>query len=263
MKIIIENPDDLKQKGVYCIKNIITKQIYVGSTLVSFKTRFKNHKLQMLNDNHHNIYLRRAVLKYGIHNFEFFILEIIENKKLIREREKYYIDILESLTTQKGYNISNETICVPLTSEIRAKIGKTLKLKYKEDPIFREKMKRITDKKIGIPSWNKGLKCDNISNTRKEMFDDIEVYDINMIFFRRFDNPLEIEKFSISKENDLPIPEFTEYKLPNNNSLRKLFYRDKIIRRDKIYKALKENKFYKGLFFKKIKRNKDVKLYNN
>ena len=84
-----------------------------------------------------------------------------------------------------------------------------------------------------------------------------------MIFFRRFDNPLEIEKFSISKENDLPIPEFTEYKLPNNISLRKLFYKDKIIRRDKIYKALKENKFYKGLFFKKIKRNKDVKLYNN
>lgn len=263
MKIIIYDIDDLKKKGVYCIKNIITNKLYIGSTITSFKKRLKDHKIMMKHKNHHNVYLNRAVIKYGIENFEFSIIEFIPNNDIIREREKYYIDILKTLSTENGYNISNETTCIPHNEETRRKISNSLKLKYQNDIEFKQRMEKITDKKIGVPSWNKGLKCDNISNARKEMFDDIEVYDLNMNFFRKFDNPLEIERFSLSKENDLPIPEYTEYKLPNNHFSRKLFYKNKIIRRDKIYKALKENKFYKGLFFKKIKRNNNGKLHNN
>lgn len=111
-------------------------------------------------------------------------------------------------------------------------------------------------KKQGKPSWNAGLKCNNISDARKELFDDIEVYDKNMNFFRRFDNPIEIEKFSKSEENDLPIPDFIEFvNERSKNKKSKKFLKNKIVSSQNIHRAIRKNIFHKGLFFKKVKRN--------
>jgi predicted DNA binding CopG/RHH family protein len=86
------------------------------------------------------------------------------------------------------------------------------------------------------------------------MFDDIEVYDKNMVFFRKFDNPLEIEKFSKTQDNDLPIPDFIEFFNKTANKMNKKQISTKIILSTNIHRAIKKNIAHKGLFFKKVKR---------
>ena len=71
------------------------------------------------------------------------------------------------------------------------------------------------------------------------MFGDIEVYDINMKYIRTFDNCIEIEKFAKSELNDLPII----------NSKK-----GGHIVSQNIHRAIRNNKSYKGLYFKKVPR---------
>ena len=264
MKILLSSPEELSKSGVYCIKNTINKKVYIGSTKNTFKRRFYEHTRLLKALNHHNLYLMRSVNKYSIENFEFSILEIIDKKEveIIRERERYYINKFNSFLKEKGYNFDDNTLAPPSTESIRERVSKTLKNKYKNDPIYRQKMRELSLRKKGKPSWNKGVKCNNISEARKKMFCDIEVYDLNMKFFKRFDNSLEIEKYSKSK-NDLPIPDFIPFigrnKYTKDNT--KISYqpiKNKIVISQNIHRAIRDNKHYKGLFFKKVPRDSDV-----
>lgn len=241
MKIALKNIEEFKLSGVYMIKNCINNKVYIGSTKNSFKRRYQEHVRRLKTNKHHNIHLTRSVNTYGIENFEFSIIEILDKSSInIRNREKFFIDKFKSVSD--GYNHSNNTTSPPLTKETKEKIRKKLKELYKEGSKNRERLKKNSDSFKGKPSWNKGKKCKSISDARKEMFDDIEVYNSDMIFFRRFDNALAIEKLSRSKENDLPI------KLGGK-------VKHKIIYNQNIYRALRENKPYKTLYFKRIKRN--------
>lgn len=234
------------------IKNILNNKVYIGSTKMTFKRRYTEHVRKLKTGNHHNSYLNNSVLKYGIENFEFSVVEILENNNVsfIREKESFYITFFNSI--KKGYNISNVTTQPPCNDDTKKKISNTLKERYKNNEDYR---KHLSDIKKGKPSWNKGLICNNISNSRKNMFDDIEVYDINMKFFRKFDNPIEIEKFSKSEKNDLPIPQFIYIKnVKGNINLLKKEIKTKTILSCNIHRAIRKNIAHKGLFFKKVKR---------
>jgi group I intron endonuclease len=261
MKITLNDIEDITKKGVYCITNLINKKIYIGSTTTNFKSRIRGHKKLFKNGKHHNIYLRKSYLKYGEENFEFSIIEIIENIELIRTKESYYIDFFGATNRDKGYNFSNCTSSPPQNEDIRNKISKTLTELHK-NPGYKSKFLASMTLKCGKPSWNKGLICSNISDARKKMFDDIEVYDLGMNFFRRFSNPTEIEKFSKSDLNDLPIPDKIPF-YPSNHTLKKfkLSYQkitNKVIGRQNIYRAIRNNKPYKGLFFKKVPHDSNI-----
>jgi hypothetical protein len=58
--------------GVYCIKNIITGAMYIGSSMFLAK-RLRHHML-----NSTNTHLRRAIKMYGLEDFEIIIVEYIE-----------------------------------------------------------------------------------------------------------------------------------------------------------------------------------------
>lgn len=254
MKIQLDNLNIFKLSGVYMIKNLKNKKIYIGSTKMSFKRRYLEHLRTLKINKHHNTYLNRAVKKYGIENFEFSVIEVINDSSIlyIREREKFFINNLNSV--KQGYNFSNITTSPPYNKESRNKISNTLKEKYKTDSIYRERLLKNSNNFKNKPSWNKGIKCSNISKARKELFDDIEVYDINMTFFRKFDNPIEIEKFSKLIDNDLPIPKSVKIFNPAANKFSIRDLKNKIVLATNIHRAIRKNIFYKGLFFKKIKR---------
>ncbi|HMT01745.1 MAG TPA: GIY-YIG nuclease family protein [Burkholderiales bacterium] len=260
MQVDIEDKKNFKLKGIYGIVNILNNKIYIGSTLNSFYDRFKKHKNLLLKNKHPNKYLQNSVNKHGINNFKFFIIEIEDNIEIIRFRESFYIDNKNSV--KKGYNISNQTTCPPSNKEIRLKISETLKHKHKNDCVFRQEFLKLAEKRKGKPSWNKGLICSNISNARKKMFDDIEVYDNNMKYFGTFSNPVEIEKYSKSKKNDLPIPILVEHLLFNHKDKSKKrikkYFVNNIIYSQNIHRAIRNNTTYKGLFFKKVPYNSNV-----
>jgi group I intron endonuclease len=99
---------DIKE-SIYLIENIINNKKYVGQTLL-LPNRIYGHYKELIR-NKHNKRLQKDYEEYGLNNFEFKVLEIIntdriENKKLVsnymHHRENYYIDKFNTII--EGYN---------------------------------------------------------------------------------------------------------------------------------------------------------------
>lgn len=90
--------------GIYRFINFVNGKMYVGSA-VNIKLRIKNHLLELRLSRHYNKYLQSAWSKYGEDNF---VLEILEhcpkNKKILIEREQYWLDRFNCSDRTKGYN---------------------------------------------------------------------------------------------------------------------------------------------------------------
>ena len=87
--------------GIYCIKNTLNNKYYVGRSNNIYK-RWRQHKKQLADGDHVNKHLQSAVDKYGIDNFEFSILEIVE-EDCLNEREQHWIKTLSAFG-ENGYN---------------------------------------------------------------------------------------------------------------------------------------------------------------
>ena len=81
--------------GVYLVKNTITGNIYIGQSVEPYH-RFVHH-MSICNSKESlkttSKPLQKDVVKYGRDAFTFKILEHCE-KEILREREKYYINLL-------------------------------------------------------------------------------------------------------------------------------------------------------------------------
>lgn len=92
------------EKYIYKITNLINNKVYVGQTNDPIRREREHFSLtsSILEDNKNKI-LYSAMLKYGINNFSF---EIIEDKtENYNEREKFWIKELNSLNPF-GYNMT-------------------------------------------------------------------------------------------------------------------------------------------------------------
>lgn len=95
--------------GIYIITNLINKKFYLGSSM-NLKKRKATHLSTLRNKKHHNKHLQNAWNKYGEKNFEFDIVEYIEDENLLKEVEQFYIDDFKLTKNRKQcYNIANNT----------------------------------------------------------------------------------------------------------------------------------------------------------
>lgn len=115
-----------KTFGVYMIRNAQNGKAYVGSTTKSFYKRWGRWRCD-LKRNKANRHLQSAWNKYGAENFEFSILEIVEDKEQVLEREQYWLDLLQSYDSTKGYNFAkkakSERTGTTCSEETRAKMS--------------------------------------------------------------------------------------------------------------------------------------------
>lgn len=91
-------------KGIYKFTCKENNKVYIGQSL-NIENRFKSHANNYTNKNLKNDYetkFYRALRKYGFENFSFDILEIVEDAKLLNERESYWIAKYDSFLN--GYN---------------------------------------------------------------------------------------------------------------------------------------------------------------
>ena len=72
------------KKGIYKILNLVTNDFYIGSTSISFMRRFTQHRSDLRKGKHRNIHLQRAYNRDGEDNFEYQILEEIDNNSEIQ-----------------------------------------------------------------------------------------------------------------------------------------------------------------------------------
>lgn len=95
--------DDITGKGVYKIKNTHNGQIYIGSTLTSFKVRWRSHLSLLRNNKHYNTEMQAAYNnKKDV--FSFHILYTGTDNNEIRNKEQIFIDKFKSYKKDIGYN---------------------------------------------------------------------------------------------------------------------------------------------------------------
>lgn len=142
--------EDINKTGVYKIVNTLTGEFYIGSTGVSFDTRYKSHLYELKNNRHGNHNLQRIYNEHGEGIFKLEIVEIIEDREEIIKREQFYID------QGTNYNIAQKVEMPPLgpswnkglefSEESKQKMSKSKmgnkinlnKNKQKNRPIIRE-----------------------------------------------------------------------------------------------------------------------------
>lgn len=91
MKFNVDKSDRYKT-GVYRITNLINNKFYIGSTANNFYNRFHQHISDYKAGKRDIRILYAAIDKYGIHNFEFKIVEFC-NKEDVLIREQFYLDL--------------------------------------------------------------------------------------------------------------------------------------------------------------------------
>ena len=109
---------------IYKIINLLNNKVYIGQTNRNLEQRWKEHK-QESNDN--NIYLYNSMRKYGIENFKIEELLKCYSQEDLDFFEDYYIVVLNTMNTERGYNCKRGGSHGKLSEEIRIKISKTLK----------------------------------------------------------------------------------------------------------------------------------------
>lgn len=125
----------MKNCGVYQIKNIITGDIYIGSS-VQLEKRILDHKRKLSIKKHHSIILQRAYDKYGKNAFKYSIICNCD-KNLVLYMEQIYID-----SNNPYYNTAKSTTA-PMLGRKHSEASKAL---------FR---KRIIKKGKDSPSYGK------------------------------------------------------------------------------------------------------------
>jgi hypothetical protein len=100
---MIENnyKENWNKQCIYMFKNSVNPKVYIGGTK-NLYTRIAVHKNYVKYNK--NMLITRAISEIGYENFELEILEIVEDHKFLRERERFYIDEYKADDINFGYN---------------------------------------------------------------------------------------------------------------------------------------------------------------
>lgn len=123
---------------IYCATNKINGHKYIGFD-VKWPYRKSAHKSAAKHKS--KLVFHNAIRSYGWENFEWEVLEQSDDKEyLLNERERFYIEKYNTFyLNEQGYN---------MTMGGEATLGHVMS---------EETKRKISEKKKGKPSWNKGL----------------------------------------------------------------------------------------------------------
>jgi group I intron endonuclease len=89
---------------IYCIHSLSTGKKYIGQTVEKMQRRVLRH-FRTMNETK----ISRAIQKYSKYDFVYGIVEEIEDKNLLDEREQYWIKYYDSI--DNGFNIKEGGKC--------------------------------------------------------------------------------------------------------------------------------------------------------
>lgn len=98
------NQDKFKENyGIYGVVNKVNGKTYVGQTGERFLRRYWHHQWKLRDGSHDNCHLQKAWNKYGEDNFDFIVIEVVNDTALLDELEIKYIDQYKK--NDKSYNM--------------------------------------------------------------------------------------------------------------------------------------------------------------
>lgn len=146
--------------GIYAIINLLDGKRYIGSAS-NIRRRWAEHRSHLNRGIHSSPKLQNAWRKYGEENFEFRIIENIENKDDLLVREQFWLDNAQpAYNFQKIAGRGNAGMKRgPLSEEHKAKLSAARKGK----PLPPEQRARLIElNKNKTPEW-----CRKISESKK------------------------------------------------------------------------------------------------
>jgi len=148
---------------IYSIINLKNNKMYIGSA-VNFRLRYNQHMYDLRRKNHHSPHFQRSWEKYGKDNFSFEIIELVDDKTKLLEREQVWLDLFKpeynickvagsqlgrtwTLDEEKRLNISKGLTGRKLSEEHKKNLGLLHKGKAKTE----EQKLKISLSKKGKP----------------------------------------------------------------------------------------------------------------
>ena len=116
----------LNKAGIYLIRCLTNQKVYVGSS-TNFRKRKIEHFSTLRTGKHCNPILQSSFNKYGEKCFEFLVIEILENKNILTDRELHWINVYKSFDSKFGFNIKNPVSGTGLSEEGKRKISESKK----------------------------------------------------------------------------------------------------------------------------------------
>lgn len=139
--------EDVKNKkivsGIYMIWNNVSQKFYIGSS-INVHYRWTKHKRLLVIGNHPNIKLQNTFNKYGIDTFEFFVLELVEDKNNLLTREQYWIDFIPPI-----FNIIRDVRKSSLGTKTKEEVLQRLSIIRKGKKHTEEFKKKAKERMIG------------------------------------------------------------------------------------------------------------------
>lgn len=91
-------------QGIYKITCIPNQKAYIGQS-VNIRCRAHEHRRDLEKGTHDNTIMQNAYDKYGKDAFIVSLIEVVEDYEKLRDREEYWVEYYQSLSSQKGFNI--------------------------------------------------------------------------------------------------------------------------------------------------------------
>lgn len=276
MNIKVNNLTDLYERGIYKIENLITGKIYIGSVSSSkscFNVRWKQHLNDLKIKKHFNQHLQNSFNIYQEDNFQFSILEILNEN--ILDREQFYLDNFKgdlyninfSATKPPCYSTSSkETRNKQVTSRKRFnKKAYSYYYKVKNKEILLKdipvKYKLFVESRLNMKRWNKGLTKETydfsfLKNVKKTLSPAFLERATNVgLRKRKRSKPINVYLFNGKYFNTFrSVADIIDYSKQNNNNLiiiKNPKTKDLILECNNILKVLKlKQPHHKGLIFR-------------
>ena len=145
-----QRTEDKFKSGIYVIQNNINQKKYVGKALDIYR-RIKAHVTALnTKDVNENRHLTNSWHKYGRESFSYYVIEyifdedkdILENK--LKERELYWIEHLDTLNREKGYNLrlDSEGKCI-VSDETREKCRESQIERFSDENARKEMSEKL------------------------------------------------------------------------------------------------------------------------
>lgn len=173
---------------IYKATNIINNKIYIGATKHTLESRKNGHLKQAFSKTKRKGYFQRAILKYGIENFKWEVIDTSDNYQELMIKENYWVKFYNSFG-KDGYNScegGGNTTGYKFSEESRLKLSRAAKTYVKEKNGFYGK----THSKELKEKWSKerkGRKLEgewlkNIQQARKKRCKKVINIDTGEIF---------------------------------------------------------------------------------
>jgi group I intron endonuclease len=206
--------------GVYYAKNLVNGKVYVGSAR-KVLARMITHRRSLKYRKHINRHLQSSWDKHGPDNFEWGILERVQDptdKETRLEREQHWIIALKASDPNHGYNLIHSVRSFT-PSPVRSKLSKEIwsrpglkeavsleSQKRWDDPAYRAKMTQVS-----LEQWqDPGRMERHKGRLAKRWSDPVNVAELQKRNETRWSKPEELKNYSEKIKAKWADPEYRE-----------------------------------------------------